>query len=408
MNQILFGLFIQSTIANAFTRTPAVTRNEPNGQQHRGQHLCATEETKYPMLVVGSESAALGAAMALCAREILLLPGESQVQQQRPPTPATQLVAFCNAGSENDPSSSPQTTGEDLQTCLLLGQYQAKVKFGGPSVTEYQQMFTDTERFFSSIYENENDYGRPILHVIYGSHSHGSSSGVLLDPVVRNSVSFTGYDFYAPLADDGGGKLMLPRDDAVQIGKTLQSLLTEGNIKPLAAVTMDFPTHLSLLQANTLPKTRGVLGDNTDNDYWALRDTVLDGLSVDDSGDGVLLEYSYDFDNYFGGSDPLACPSMGYTLSSPIPVNRHRSLGSLLRPANDALAAAYTAMKGYGMDPVASLCVANSVKAVFLDAQTSYTWDTIDRIVSYSKAIRQDIQQVDGLGRKKYREFGYK
>ena len=432
---LLFGIFVKSsTIANAFTALHAVTfnRHAPQKQQRQQQQLYATTmgETKYPMLVVGTESAALGASMALCAREILLQP-----QQQRSEIPPAQLVAFCNSASSDDssPSSSlslslssnetsitsnkTSTAGGDLQTALLLGQYQTKPNNigGGPSVTEYQQMFTDINGFFSSIYDNENDYGKPILHTIIGTHSHGSLSPVvLLDPTVRNSVFFSGYDFYAPLSSDGsfGGsaKLMLERESAVQAGKMLERLLMDGDTKPFAAVTMDYPTHLSLLQSNTLPKTRGILGEYTDNDYWVLRDTIFNGLRIDDNGDGVLLEYSYDYANPFGGSDPLACPSMGYVLPSPLPPDTQRSSSSnSLQPANEALAAAYTAMKGYGMDPVAALCIANSVRAVFLDdPQVSYSWDTIDKIVSYSQTVRQGIQQEDGLPRKRYREFGYK
>ena len=154
---LLFGIFVKSsTITNAFTALHAVTfnRHAPQKQQRQQQQLYATTmgEIKYPMLVVGTESAALGASMALCAREILLQP-----QQQRSEIPPAQLVAFCNSASSDDssPSSSlslslssnetsitsnkTSTAGGDLQTALLLGQYQTKPNNigGGPSVTEY-------------------------------------------------------------------------------------------------------------------------------------------------------------------------------------------------------------------------------------------------------------------------------
>ncbi len=82
-----------------------------------------------------------------------------------------------------------------------------------------------------------------------------------------------------------------------------------------------------MLRANSLPKTRGALGER--RDVWAIRDAPMsrDGMmmridsvgggnSVGDGGGGMLLEYEYDYSDRFGGCDPLLRPSAGYVIPS--------------------------------------------------------------------------------------------
>ena len=84
--------------------------------------------------------------------------------------------------------------------------------------------------------------------------------------MTRNRFSFVGLQVetdLTPSTDDG--RVILPWDDAEELGNKLQTLLDGGSQSSLtASVTMDIRTHLAMLQANSLPRSRGVLGTNSD------------------------------------------------------------------------------------------------------------------------------------------------
>ena len=174
------------------------------------------------------------------------------------------------------------------------------------------------------------------------------------------------------------------------------------------AVTMDIRTHLAMLQANSLPRSRGALGG--DKDTWAITGSIREGAS---SGDGMLLEYQYDYKDPFGGCDPLLRPSAGLKIPSTSVTGTFDNVA-----IDDAYAAAYCALVGSGMDPAGSLAIAASVRAIFQEFGTtddlgvfcppSYTWHVVDNIAERARQARQNIKREDGLPRKLYKEFGYK
>ena len=73
---------------------------------------------------------------------------------------------------------------------------------------------------------------------------------------------------------------------------------------------------------------------------------------------------------------------------------------------------------GSGLDPLSSICIATSVKAIFIEqgvigdngvfCPPSYTWNTIDGIAEYTLQSTNAIRKEDGYARKIYREFRYK
>jgi hypothetical protein len=383
-------------------------------------------EKKYPMIVIGNGSAALGASFALCAREVVLERqrgvAESESLVKSAPTPPAQLIALFQQHQQETQISETESM---LQNTLLFGQYHGDTRSSGetvyPTINNYQQMFTDIDNFLSCIYADESQYGKPIVHVSIAKEALLSRDELqpVLEPAVRSNVSFLGFNLDTFSCQDFSTDLqqpILPKDDAMQWGNMMQIVLDgleSANIP--AAVTMDLATHLAMLQANRLPRTRGVLGNHVDN--WAIRENLIDGSRID-NGESILFEYKYDFDNSMGGTDPLLCPSKGTLIPSPIDTfncsqQQHES-------ADDAHAAAYSAMRGSGMDHISAICVATGVKAVFLDMDNGdesmsdeccfppYTWDVVEQIVKHCSKARLGADEEEGMSRKKYREFGYK
>ena len=139
--------------------------------------------------------------------------------------------------------------------------------------------------------------------------------------------------------------------------------------------------------------------------------------SIADNEDSLLFEYNYDYSDPFGGCDPLLRAGNAYSISTSSSkyikeLNKQEVIG--------AFSAAYTALMGPGMDPVSSMCIANSVKRrrrVFhkLDRtggtsyqSPSYSWNTIDLIVEHSRTASERVITVNGLARKMYKEYGYR
>ncbi|KAL7530779.1 hypothetical protein ACHAXR_003670 [Thalassiosira sp. AJA248-18] len=346
------------------------------------------------MVVVGNTNEALASAMAFCARDVI-----SNNSSRRSPVPPPQLIAFFNKQTPEQGSHRlPSEAISSLQNAIL---------FLGPSIDDYQQILANALQLLSRISKNDGtDYGDPMLHtsIDFGTESGFKTMQSL--SVCRNRFSFLGLNLNtSKLADTGG--FLLSREKADDWGNKLQTLLDGDQLS--AAVTMDIRTHLAMLQANSLPRSRGVLGEK---DIWAITDTIKDGMHID-NGDGMLLEYQFNYNDPFGGCDPLLCPSSGMILSSPTSAQIQAQ-----SEANDAYAAAYSAMIGSGMDPLSSICMATSVKAAFRElgmtngdgtfCPPSYSWNTIDLIAERSIKAGQSMRQEDGLARKLYKEFGYR
>ena len=377
------------------------------------------------MIVLGQEEAALGAALALAARDILRDQSSSSSSLVLPPSQPVALISI--SGGTDTSNTEGESCKSQLDDALLFDVYPS-AQF--PSEEEYQRIFSDIQCAHARDDDNLNANGtsNPIIHFTMG-HPYAASSSAAITTILRilsndfnipSHSSFLGFhlDTSQEMQLDNTlhdcERLILPKENAMQWGKILQNILDTAS-SPVG-ITMDLATHLSMLQANRLPRSKDIL-----NDAWAIFSTGTTVPSFTDDPQTVggssicssmILEYLYDYDNPFGGLDPLLCLNKGCLIPSPIaeiPMTEY-SKGKI-RKANEAHACAYTAMRGSGMDNITALCVANSVKVVFLemsDNGPSYTWDIVERIADYSRLTRQNVLQEEGTSRKKYKEFGYK
>lgn len=386
-------LFISA--ATAFTSVPYSMRSFSTGPLNVGE-IC-------PLIIAGSTSECLGAAMALCAKDELL---SSSDDRSRPPVPPSQMIAFFNEVSDD------QQQQQQALSSATVSSIQNAIYFLGESTDNTEQLLSHALQLMSRINpsSDSSDDASPMLHI--SLHSNDKSKFDALS-MTRKRFSFVGLQVKTDLTtstDDG--RIILPRDDAEELGNKLQTLLDGDSQSSLsAAVTMDIRTHLAMLQANSLPRSRGVLGTN--RDVWAMSDFIKDGIHADNE-DSILFEYNYDYDDPFGGCDPLLRAGNAYSISTSDSeyikeFNKQEVIG--------AFCAAYTALMGSGMDPISSMCIANSVKRIFHKLGStdgahyqppSYSWNTIDRIVENSRTASQRVVTANGLARKMYKEYGYR
>mmetsp|Transcript_25963 Transcript_25963/g.38360 ORF Transcript_25963/g.38360 Transcript_25963/m.38360 type:complete len:340 (+) Transcript_25963:65-1084(+) len=185
------------------------------------------------------------------------------------------------------------------------------------------------------------------------------------------------------------------RDEAHACGTTLTHILQLLSLPsdpdfPTALVSMDMPLHLSMLEANCLPSIIPE-APHLDSYYVMLR-----------NGDAILIDYQME-DKM--SSDPLSCPSKDMLIeTSPTAPSSQRSL---------AQSAAYTALRGNGLDPLWSTALAASVVTILGDSNFSssekMSWLDLERIIQLCRHIRQHgTHERPGLMRKTYRSYGYK
>lgn len=361
------------------------------------------------LIITGNTNEALGAAMALCAKGELLN-SKRDNQTKRSLLPPSQMIAFFDTPIYDDRQQHrhQQQRRPHALSSDTLSSLQNAIYFLGGSSGSPEQMISHALQVASRISRSsENDNNNISLMLHTSLHSNDKSKFDVLS-LTRNRFSFVGLNVETDLTPNGDGRIILLRDDAEELGNKLQTLLNGESISSSAAVTMDIRSHLAMLQANSLPRSRGALGINYD--VWAFSDCIKDGIHVDNEDSSLLLEYNYDYSDKFGGCDPLLRAGNGYWISPSSSDFLHKS-------SKDAFSAAYTAMMGSGMDPVSSLCIANGVKRVFhklgrLDETTyhppSYRWITIDLILQYSQIASKSVAEVNGLARKMYKEFGYR
>jgi len=354
-------------------------------------------ENKLPLIVVGSTDEALAASMALCARDVLA--NNIQKEDRQSPIPPAQQVAFFQKTSDDNkpqPRLSSETVSS-LQNALL---------FLGPTLESYDQILANSLQLLSRINDIPVD---PMLYtsIDFGCEQHGMKAMESLS-LTRNRFSFMGLNLNTNHLEQD-----MSRETADKWGNELSNLLIGGEVQS-AALSMDIRAHLALLWANSIPKSNGVLGEKTDE--WSVRGTIQDELLLENICDGMLFEYNYDYSDPFGGCDPLLRPSAGYIVPSPITTDA-KIKPELLQKANDAYASAYCTMIGSGLDNLSSICLATSIKAIYIEYGTidmngvfcppSYTWAMIDSIADYTIKCTKSIRKENGYPRKIYKDFGY-
>ena len=344
-----------------------------------------------PVIVAGSAGssaaqAALGATLALSAWD--LLRGSSQIEaSSQPLLPCQPVIALLATTNENKDDASH-----------AKAEFEATLRDGG-AVTS--AMFVqNTEGRYPSIEQYGDVIGQcaadPVLHVIIEG---AGAARPLLSPSIARQVSFLGIEPIVP-QQARQMEMVLP-EVAQRCGSMLQEIADafgSHECQPSMAMTLDLPLHLSMLQANSLPKSR-----TAHKDSFLCRDTK-------NTGDFILVDYQYDYDNPFGGTDPLSCPSREITISPAGDVSAGGSAGADYGSTGNgfASAAAYTALRGNGVPALAAACIASGVGLVVDEGYPlRHDISTVERIATLAeKAKRAAIEQP--TLRKKYIDFGYK
>ena len=181
---------------------------------------------------------------------------------------------------------------------------------------------------------------------------------------------------------------MVAAETARSCGGLIQDILDEYESVQHIAVTLDLSMHLALLQANTLPKIRTKTS-------WQV---LFPSSKKNDSPSSIAAEYLYDWDNPFGGTDPLACPTIEYQVID----------SSIGHGDPEVQAAAFTALQGQGLDLASSAGLAASVAKIISKNQvTSDSLEEVLAVVEHYKS-KLDVVNDNGALRRAYVEFGYK
>ena len=341
---------------------------------------------------------AIAASLSLAAMSALADNDARAADERRrkSPIPDPQKVAFFPAAEGDDSPSPPRRLTSDTISSLQNG-----LLFLGPTLEGYERVLANALQLMERIGETNAAF-----YTSVGFADERAVAAFESIELARRRFSFMGLNLKtARSTTEGDGTRIMSRETGDEWGNRLAVLLAD---QQSAAVTMDVRTHLALLQANSLPKTRGVLGER---DYWAIRDAVQGGLLVESPSGGVMFEYEYDYSDPFGGCDPLLRPSKGYSVESE---SDEKYIGHEM--INDSFAVAYSCAVGGGLDPLSSLCVANAVRSAFSTLGSedggdyippSYSWHVVDRIVDRTINARSSLRVEDGAPRRMYREFGY-
>lgn len=382
--------FAFSLLAVSFHRTTigivdAFSSENNGGKASKTRLLAQQNNHGRPVIVAGSAGSsaaqgALGATLALSARD--LLRGSSQIES----------------------SSQPLLPCQPVIALLATNASHAEAELGATLIDSgavTSAMFVqNTEGRYPSIEQYGDVIGQcaadPVLHVIIEG---AGAARPLLSPSIARQVSFLGIEPIVP-QQARQMEMVLP-EVAQRCGSMLQEIVdTFGSheCQPSMAMTLDLPLHLSMLQANSLPKSR-----TAHKDSFLCRDTK-------NTGDFILVDYQYDYDNPFGGTDPLSCPSREITISPAGDVSAGGSAGADYGSTGNgfASAAAYTALRGNGVPALAAACIASGVGLVVDEGYPlRHDISTVERIATLAeKAKRAAIEQP--TLRKKYIDFGYK
>ncbi|CAB9505108.1 expressed unknown protein [Seminavis robusta] len=231
----------------------------------------------------------------------------------------------------------------------------------------------------------------PILHVFVGAT--GDGVGILRDPEVRAGISYLGvqpspWDTQGPLVSLETAQMYSPT-----LKEVLSNLSPRNNNnspgQPVVFLTMELSLHLALLNGNVLPKSTA----NQDSFHVLMPE-----------GGSIVVNYLYDTKSFGMGTDPLSCKTKETVISTP------PTFSTAKRSSSSA--AAYTALRGNGMDEISSAAVAAACATMLGDdaaRATSISWSTVEKACQLARHIRQ-YGAVDNPGalRKQYTAYGYK
>lgn len=201
---------------------------------------------------------------------------------------------------------------------------------------------------------------KTILHMIIecGAEAPGGNddSQILFDSTIRNAVSFLGLEPIFFPQEDGTYSI----NDSTNCGKLLQKILDQTTIHSEATVCIspDMSQYKALRNSDSVPTSVNL-------DSWTIRDGPRGSYLQIQSRKSAWVQHHI----------PAA------------------SLRDLVNPkgAGNAYAAAYTALRGTGSDALESACIATGVGVAFCEHChcPPYTWDVVERIVQASEEVQK-------------------
>ena len=252
--------------------------------------------------------------------------------------------------------------------------------------------YPSIEQYEDAIRQFDDIDTKPILHVIL----EGSAAArPLLSPSITDDIAFLGIE---PIVPKRARKMdKVTPEVAQRCGCMLQEIVDAFDAhesQPSMAIMLDLPLHLSMLQANSLPKSTSAHGDS-----FLCRDTCTKNT--------YLVDYQYDYDDPFGGTDPLRCPTREISISAA----RNAEVGTGYTGSGFASAAAYTALRGRGVPSFPAACIASSVQAVIDEGECLPATSTRRYDVSMIAKLAEEVESAaieQPVMRSRYIEFGYK
>ena len=378
-------------------------------------YAAAAAGTCRRMLVVSNDEVeskweCLAGSLALSAKEIITTGNFNTINTPRPEVTWSQSLL---SPPQPSPSSGQITSGSSSSSSNIL---HVVLKSKDDAQTLLQQS--------NSLQQQITCLGiRISVNTQDGGDSGGGSGSTTTTTTTNNN------------------NIMVAPETARNIGSLLQEILDEYEIVPNICLTVDLPLHLALLQANVLPKTRG------NKNYWQVllpqQQKLFDDTNKDSSSSStgaarvgavtsIAAEYLYDWDNPFGGTDPLACPTNKYCVFLSYDDDTQQEVEEERVTTNSNVqAVAFTALLGddgrYGgghLDLASSARLAASVTSVIsttynknkitttpttTTTNNNNNWeDTVRAIVKNYQTRRIDTVNDNGVLRRTYIEFGYK
>ena len=357
------------------------------------------QSSNYPVVIIGNDQqstleAAAGATLALAThmyRTGVITPESASVLAKQP-------VTFMLSSSESNTNPLNSISNEwknFFQQALQFSPRSCSNGGGDDStsnfMTDYIQILNDCtateDEDGTSIILNSN---KPMIHAIM---EPGFDVRPFLDTNYRNSVSSLGLHVTMPPGEE------IPKELSKEVGIMLQKFI---DIFPNQEfnIIWDLSLHLSMLWSNSLPKSEA-----------AHKNTFL--VREYYTTNTILVKYMYDYQK-LGGTDPLLSPTNEVVLRCPEP-----EIDSAASPDSYAQAAAYTALRGNGLDALQASCMAISIQGIIDETISnnnnlqppSYDWSTINQIVQTSYQVHETMTvepSNSSILRKKYQEYGYR
>lgn len=260
---------------------------------------------------------------------------------------------------------------------------------GYPEVGQPVFMFSDHKNLLEQLHPYQSS--EPILHATLRP-----GKPIPISQDILNRIWYVGLHLMS--GTEGRVGIAVASDVARTQGMALQQILQwlppslTSTSPPIAWVSLDLALHAAMLQANCLPNQTPNLPHN--DAYYVMLP----------NGDSIMIDYDFYTKNP-GGNDPLLCPTKEVLVeTSPTNPSSQRST---------AQSAAYSALRGNGMDPLGSAAIAASVATILGDSDFAtgpITWSDMERTVLLGRHIRQygTSKNGPGLMRQKYIDCGYK